>query len=80
MRCSTNEVVVDYSESRHRYVGYSLRCFGRFAPRNEGAHGNIEAVLGVAERAGFAVDSLVHVEELRSELLSSIIPYQALLS
>lgn len=48
MRCSINEVVVDYSESRHRYVGYSLRCFGRFAPRNEGAHGKIEAILGVA--------------------------------
>lgn len=34
--------------------------------------GKIEAILGVKQRAGFAVDSLVSAEELRGEILSSI--------
>ena len=34
-----------------------------------GTRGKIEAILGVEYRAGFAVDSLVHVEEVRGEIL-----------
>ena len=49
-------VSADLPEER----GYVLR----------GARGKIEAILGVEYRAGFAVDSLVHVEELRGQLPS----------
>ena len=38
-----------------------------------GAHGKIEAILGVEQRAGFAVDGLVRAEEPRCELLSLIV-------
>lgn len=37
----------------------------------KGALGKIEAILGVEQRAGFAVDGLVRAEEPRCELLSS---------
>ncbi len=52
-------VSADLPEER----GYVLR----------GAYGKIEAILGVEQRAGFAVDSLVRAEEPRGELLSSIV-------
>lgn len=38
-----------------------------------GAHGKIEAILGVEQRAGFAMDNLVRAKKPRSELLSSIV-------
>ena len=40
-----------------------------------GAHGEIEAIPAVEERAGFAVDSFAHLEELRCEVLSLIVTY-----
>ena len=52
-------VAADSSEER----GYVLR----------GGRGKIEAILGVEQRAGFAVDGLVRAEERRCELLSSIV-------
>ena len=38
-----------------------------------GGHGKIEAILGVEQRAGFAVDGLVRAEEPRCELLPLIV-------
>lgn len=39
----------------------------------KGAHGKIEAIPGVEQRAGFAVDGLVRAEEPGGELLLSIV-------
>ncbi len=52
-------VAADCPEKR----GYVLR----------GGRGKIEAILGVEQRAGFAMDGLVRAEEPRCELLALIV-------